>query len=76
MKHTVTAARAVGRDDLCFEDGQRLADPHELAARLNVPVSWVYQKTRERSIPFIKVGHYCRFDFNEVVGWLRKADNK
>lgn len=76
MKIQDKAALAVRRDDPCLEDGQRLADPHELAARLNVPVSWVYQRTRERSIPFIKVGHYCRFDVDEVVDWLRRAGDK
>ena len=76
MKNSSEAAEAVGRDGLCFEDGQRLVDPHELAARLNVPVGWVYQRTRERSIPFVKVGHYCRFDFGEVVAWLRRTGGK
>ena len=47
-----------------------------LAEKLNVPVSWVYCKTRTREIPFYKVGKYCRFSELEVLEWLRKRKNQ
>src|SRR5437762_14390336 len=46
-------------------DEDSLLTPHELAALLRVPVSWVYAQTRGRSkagLPFVKMGRYVRFD--------------
>ena len=46
----------------------------ELAEELRVPVSWVYARSRQRgpgSIPRIKVGKYLRFEFEDVLMWLR-----
>jgi len=44
----------------------------ELAKRLNVPVSWIYQRTRlgQQAIPHVKVGKYVRFNWQEVVRFL------
>ena len=53
--------------DLIDEDS--LLTPHELAALLRVPVSWVYAQTRGRSkagLPFVKMGRYVRFDRGAV----------
>lgn len=47
--------------------------PEEVAARLKVPESWVYEKTRARCrnpIPCLRLGRYIRFDWNAVVNWL------
>src|ERR1700733_5997592 len=52
---------------------QSRARPEELAARLNVPPSWVYEKTRTRCrnpIPCLRLGRYVRFDWNAVIIWL------
>ena len=51
----------------------RLIDIKELAKILNVPVSWIYQRTRlgVEAIPHIKVGKYVRFNLQEVVEFLR-----
>ena len=40
----------------------------ELAKRLNVPVSWIYRRTRlgQEAIPHVKMGKYVRFDWEEV----------
>ena len=40
--------------------------PEELAQRLKVPQSWVYEKTRGRSrdpLPVIRLGKYMRFNW-------------
>ncbi len=45
----------------------------ELAARLKVPDSWVYEKTRGRCrnpIPCLRLGRYVRFDWTAVATWL------
>jgi excisionase family DNA binding protein len=47
--------------------------PEELAARLKVPDSWVYEKTRGRCrnpIPCLRLGRYVRFDWTSVAAWL------
>lgn len=49
--------------------------PQDLAERLQVPVSWVYKQTRTRgpgSMPFHKLGKYCRFNLAEVLEWSAK----
>jgi excisionase family DNA binding protein len=47
----------------------------EIAKRLKVPASWVYEKTRKRCvnpIPSIPMGRYIRFDWDAVVKWLEQ----
>lgn len=53
--------------------------PEELAARLNVRKSWVYEQTRPHnrnrfSLPCLAIGRYIRFDWTRVVGWLTDGD--
>jgi len=50
---------------------QNLLSVNELAEKLNVPISWVYGKTRTGSIPMVRVGKYVRFQFDEVLEWLK-----
>ena len=45
----------------------------ELADRLKVPASWIYQRTRCRGhdrLPHIKIGKYLRFEEKAVQSWL------
>ena len=45
----------------------------EVAETLNVPVTWVYERTRRRGIermPHIKLGKYLRFELPTVREWL------
>jgi excisionase family DNA binding protein len=47
----------------------------ELATKLKVPVSWVYERARRRSfdrIPHLRLGKYLRFSEQEVLAWLEK----
>ena len=47
----------------------------EVAEILKVPVSWVYERTRERSaerIPGFRLGKYWRFREADVLAWLEK----
>jgi excisionase family DNA binding protein len=48
----------------------------EIAARLKVPTSWVYERTRLRGIarmPHFKLGKYLRFSEREVWEWLERT---
>jgi excisionase family DNA binding protein len=54
-------------------DYSNLLTPDELAERLRVPRSWVYEKTRGRSqdpLPVVRVGRYLRFYWPDVTNWL------
>ena len=47
--------------------------PEELAVRLKVRKSWVYEQTRSRNrnpLPRLNMGRYLRFDWTRVVEWL------
>jgi len=44
-----------------------LLTPEELAERLKVPLTWVYEQSRQGNIPTHRIGRYIRFDFHEVV---------
>lgn len=56
------------------ENGQQhgLLDPDELAAKLKVPVSWVYEQSRQGNIPTHRLGRYIRFDLAEVLASQKK----
>ena len=61
--------------DYFTEVPDQLMTVPELAAFLNVPVSWVYERTRRRGaerVPHIKLGKYLRFSLPEIIVWLRK----
>jgi len=53
---------------------QSLISINEMAEKLSVPVSWLYQRTRTNEIPHYKVGKYVRFEENEVWDWLKKIN--
>jgi excisionase family DNA binding protein len=56
------------------ESDSDLMKIEQIARVLNVPVSWVYERTRRRGkerIPHIKLGKYLRFENEAVRGWLK-----
>ena len=53
----------------------QLLTPEQLADRLKVPVSWVYEQSRQGGIPTHRVGRYIRFDLAEVLESQKKKDS-
>jgi excisionase family DNA binding protein len=52
-----------------------LLSVEEVAELLQVPVSWVYDRTRSRGvnrIPGFRLGKYWRFDESEVMAWIER----
>jgi hypothetical protein len=56
--------------------------PEQLAERLQVKVSWVFEQTRERAkvrskspLPCIRLGKYCRFSWVAVCQWMAEKDH-
>ena len=46
----------------------------EMAARLKVPPSWLYSRTRIKGgdFPVIRIGKYCRFNPDAVLSWIKE----
>jgi len=58
-----------------FRPSLQLLTIEEVAELLNVPVSWVYGKTRRRSIdriPGFRLGKYWRFRESDVLAWIER----
>ena len=53
---------------------QNLIGINEMAKKLDVPVSWVYSRTRTNEIPHLKVGKYVKFDETKVWEWLERQN--
>jgi len=54
-------------------EGTHLLTVHEVAKLLQVPVSWVYGRTRKRSmerLPGFRLGKYWRFREEEILTWV------
>jgi excisionase family DNA binding protein len=47
-----------------------LVDANEAAKLLGVPASWLLGQARARKVPHHKLGHYVRFDLDELIAWL------
>ena len=52
---------------------QELLAPEELAKRLKLPVSWVYEQSRQGNIPTHRLGRYIGFDLHEVLASQKKS---
>jgi predicted DNA-binding transcriptional regulator AlpA len=56
--------------------------PNQLAERLQVGVSWVYEKSRSRGshnrnpLPVLRCGRYLRFYWIDVCEWLWNGTNE
>ena len=46
--------------------------PEELAKVLHVPLSWVYEQSRQGKIPTHHIGKYLRFSITEVLASQKK----
>jgi len=50
-----------------------LVDINTLAELLGTSVRHLRRLVAERRIPYVKVGHYLRFDLREIVAWLERS---
>lgn len=48
----------------------------QIAKVLQVPKSWIYQATSKKTIPFVKIGKYVRFDKEEVLNHYKKESHE
>ena len=45
----------------------------DVARSLGVGERYVYRLVNERRVPYLKLGHYVRFDPDELAAWLDDA---
>lgn len=47
----------------------------DVSILLQVPKSWVYEKSRRNEIPHKKIGKYLRFDRTEIMDWMDQSSS-
>jgi excisionase family DNA binding protein len=52
-----------------------LMTPEECAAFLHIEVNTLYVMKAQKRIPYRKVGHLLRFDFEEIVQWTKPEED-
>jgi excisionase family DNA binding protein len=76
-RKSITNNQAV--KDRTKEDSRRsmssrhLMTPQECAAFLQIEVNTLYVMKSQGRIPFRKVGHLLRFDFDEIIEWTKRS---
>jgi excisionase family DNA binding protein len=68
------AIRAIIREEIRVKAESELLGPEELAERLKVPISWVYEQSRRNAIPTVRIGRYVRFRLVDVLKSQRKEN--
>jgi hypothetical protein len=53
--------------------GARLIDARGASQLLGVPYTWLLAQARAWRIPHHRLGHYVRFDPQELAAWLRET---
>jgi excisionase family DNA binding protein len=52
-----------------------LINLEQLAEKLGVKKSWVYQRTRTKQIPSYRIGKYLKFNETEVMDWVKNMQD-
>jgi excisionase family DNA binding protein len=55
------------------EPVHELLDIATLAERLHVRIRYIRRLVEEKRIPYIKLGHFIRFDPEEIAIWIRQS---
>jgi hypothetical protein len=58
-------AELIGR-----EPAPRSLDAEQAGQLLNVPASWMLAQARAGRVPHVRLGHYVRFDGDELLSWI------
>ncbi len=54
------------------ESAPRLLDAEQAGQLLNVPASWMLAQARAGRVPHVRLGHYVRFDRDELLAWIER----
>jgi len=55
---------------------EKLLTPQELADRLGVKLSTIYNWSHIEYIPTVKLGGLIRFRWSSIIKWVEKKENK
>lgn len=57
---------------------ERFVSPKDMAQILGVPVSWIYERSRQgaKAIPMIKLGKYVRLNPEQVIEYFKEAEKE
>jgi excisionase family DNA binding protein len=56
--------------------GPSLMTPEQCAHFLGIKINTLYVMKSQGRIPYRKVGHLLRFDFDEIVEWTKDKENE
>ncbi len=48
----------------------------EMAKKLDVHPSWLYQRTRKNEVPCYRLGKYVKFSESEVMRWVKDSNDE
>lgn len=48
----------------------------EMAKKLDVHPSWLYQRTRMGAVPHYRLGKYVKFNESEVMLWIKEKSDE
>jgi hypothetical protein len=71
---TVGEWRAIVREEIAKGDVPELFTAEGLAEKMKLPVSWVYEQSRQGNIPTHRIGRYLRFNLAEVLESEKKRN--
>jgi excisionase family DNA binding protein len=57
-----------------LRSGSSLMTPEQCAEFLGIKINTLYVMKSQRRIPYRKVGHLLRFDFDEIVEWTKDKE--
>lgn len=60
----------------CDVRADKLMTPEQCATFLQVEVTTLYVMKSQGRIPYRKVGHLLRFDFDEIVEWTKPKEKQ
>jgi excisionase family DNA binding protein len=56
------------------QDPRALLTADELAERLHVTKSWIYNKVRAGRMPHVRLGRYVRFRVGAIDAWIEEIE--
>lgn len=59
-----------------MKDNERWMSANEIAQIFHVTTAYIYTLTREKRIPFIRLGKAIRFNYQDVINSLEAQNDK
>ncbi|MCA1657028.1 MAG: helix-turn-helix domain-containing protein [Actinobacteria bacterium] len=73
LRRLLKARDRFGGDTRGVSATSPLVDANVAAQLFGVPPTWLLAQARARKVPHHKLGHYVRFDLDELIDWLEET---